>query len=72
MAVRKQLWHPDETRQKIKTSQLSAFRRMVHLVVLKMHHGNRVANGVDDSERVRIAHRGAAGRRLTYRIPDQV
>ena len=22
MAVRKQLWHPDETRQKIKTSQL--------------------------------------------------
>jgi transposase-like protein len=34
-------------------------------------YNSRVANGVDDSERGRIALRGAAGKRLSYRSADQ-
>lgn len=32
-------------------------------------YSNRIALGVDDTERTRLAVKGAAGKRLTYRQP---
>ena len=34
-------------------------------------YNNRIANGVDDAERGKIALTGAAGKRLTYHQPNQ-
>jgi len=41
-----------------------------YLVEFDFRYSNRVALGVDDTERAELAIKGAAGRRLTYRQPN--
>lgn len=42
-----------------------------YLAEFDFRYSNRVALGVDDSERTTLALKGAEGRRLTYRRPDE-
>jgi len=41
-----------------------------YLVEFDFRYSNRIALGVDDTERAERAIKGAVGRRLTYRQPD--
>lgn len=42
-----------------------------YLAEFDFRYSNRIANGVDDTERARIAVRGVVGKRLTYQQPHQ-
>ena len=41
-----------------------------YLAEFEFRYSNRIANGIDDTERTNIALRGIVGRRLMYRQPD--